>query len=633
MKRDVRTLFANESAIILRAAILLMSASLMIACGSDDSDSSNASGGIMADSVTGGTSSTTTNPNQPSAMGGEAVSNQPQPANPPQGTDNGGAPATTDNGGAPANTDNGGAPANTDNGGAPADDDMTAACEKPADAENVAEKTYAFGSVLEGNEDKSSVSYSGQIRRHATMNIIKGYIGALDDGNSPAEGEIYADLMLHYNCYVLDDTGEPTLGEDDKPLKTGCDAIAVGVTTEPATAQATLSDIGNGTLRDKLAGNDAKGQHKNWKGDDSDRNGNDMVDDGEAIGEPAFVSGWKDDAGKNYSPEALLQVWFNWLDEAAVAKGNMAGAKVTIGGVEWALPVHITKDGLDLTQLVQKFLLGAVAFSQGADDYLDDDIPGAGLNSKNVGPCKDGKAYTCLEHIWDEGFGYFGAARDYLAYTDDQIAKKCPGIMDPGYAECIERPGYFDTDENGDVDLTAEYNWGHSQNAAKRDRDSACENLTMEAYTAFYEGRKLITSAAGSELTAAQLDALKGYRDTAILAWEKAIAATVIHYINDTLKDMAAEPYDFMTFKAHAKHWGEMKGFALSFQFNPRSPLNEAAGQGTKFEAIHEKFGTKPVIPTVNTAEEVEAYKAGLLEARDMMRDAYGFDAADAADW
>ena len=75
----------------------------------------------------------------------------------------------------------------------------------------------------------------------------------------------------------------------------------------------------------------------------------------------------------------------------------------------------------------------------------------------------------------------------------------------------------------------------------------------MEAYTAFFDGRTLITSA-GGELTPAQLDALK---DTATppLRHGKAIAATVIHYINDTLGDMDTTPYNFDVFKAHAKHW------------------------------------------------------------------------------
>ena len=65
------------------------------------------------------------------------------------------------------------------------------------------------------------------------------------------------------------------------------------------------------------------------------------------------------------------------------------------------------------------------------------------------------------------------------------------------------------------------------------------------------------------------MNELKAHRDAALSAWEKAIAATVVHYINDVIGDMEAEDYSFYD---HAKHWSEMKGFALSFQFNRRSP-------------------------------------------------------------
>ena len=64
---------------------------------------------------------------------------------------------------------------------------------------------------------------------------------------------------------------------------------------------------------------------------------------------------------------------------------------------------------------------GAVGFSQGADDYLDDDTEGKGLLADHTA-ADEGKPYTALEHAWDEGFGYFGGARNYLLYTDEEIA-------------------------------------------------------------------------------------------------------------------------------------------------------------------------------------------------------------------
>ena len=81
--------------------------------------------------------------------------------------------------------------------------------------------------------------------------------------------------------------------------------------------------------------------------------------------------------------------------------------------------VYLTPEGHDLKQLVDKFLLGSIPFSQGADDYLDDDTEGKGLLASHE--INDNR-YTDLEHTWDEGFGYFGAAMNYDVYIDEQIA-------------------------------------------------------------------------------------------------------------------------------------------------------------------------------------------------------------------
>ena len=108
----------------------------------------------------------------------------------------------------------------------------------------------------------------------------------------------------------------------------------------------------------------------------------------------------------------------------------------------------------------------------------------------------------------------------------------------------------------------------------------------------------------------------------AVNAWEKAIAATVIHYINDVLADMDAAPYDFLK---HAKHWGELKGFALSFQFNPHSKLSDA-----KFAEFHTKVGTKPALPG---DANFEAYKTDLTDARTILKDAYEFADDDVTNW
>jgi hypothetical protein len=411
------------------------------------------------------------------------------------------------------------------------------------------------------------------------MVAMKAYLSGLTqriaDGDLvPAEGDVAAELGIFFDC-----------------PEAACEGESTTITTLPAAVQSTIGEISSGkNLVGKLAGNDAATDHKVWT----------LGMDGTS----AF-RGWGET--NELTPEGLIRVWIGMVDTAATNRANNmvpndpSGSPIT--------KVFVSAEGYDLQQLLQKFLLGAVAFSQGADDYLDDDVAGKGLMASNEGPA-EGKNYTPLEHNWDEGFGYFGAARDYASYTDDEIAMK--GGRD-------DWQGAHDTNEDGAIDLKSEFIFGHAVNAGKRDRGHSTD-LTHDAFHAFHAGRTLITGAGGA-LSDAQMEELKGHRDTAILAWEQAIAATVIHYINDVIGDMKSDDYDFYD---HAKHWGEMKGFALSFQFNPRSPLS-----GDEFVAIHAAMGTAPELdPT-----KFEAYEASLLEARTTIQVAYGFTVEDAADW
>ena len=149
-------------------------------------------------------------------------------------------------------------------------------------------------------------------------------------------------------------------------------------------------------LEGKIAGNDSSTDHKDWDG--------------------GAFEGWTAD-----SPHALVQEWFGMIADNAVEQ--LAGTQ-RVDPIEGEpISLYHTTTGLDLKQLVQKFLLGAITFSQGADDYLDNDVEGKGLLADNTA-LVEGKPYTALAHQWDEGYGYFGAARNYNDYTDDEIAGK-----------------------------------------------------------------------------------------------------------------------------------------------------------------------------------------------------------------
>lgn len=440
--------------------------------------------------------------------------------------------------------------------------------------------TFAFPSRFADGE--SSVSYSGQTFRHVLINEMVGYIDRLTaeiDGVTltPSAGDIESALDFYYQ---FDDA-------------TSAD-VALIMATTPALAQSTYRDIASGkTLSGKIAGNDAVGQHKDWAA--------------------AFV-GWNADGVT--SPDDLVRHWFSALDQLAVDRA-LGTIPDDPDGADIA-SVYITAEGQDLKQLIQKFLLVSIALSQGLDDYLDDATPDKGLNTSNL---RDGdNPFSTLEHQWDEGFGYFGAARDYNDYSDEEIA----GNGGRGEYE----NGYFDSDGDGKIDLGSEFNFGHAINAAKRDQgssDTAPTDFTKEIFSAFLAGRAIISNADG-ELTAEQRTALLAERDIIAKGWESVIAANVIHYINDTLRDMNKFDTNDYDFAAHAKHWSELKGFALGLQFSPFSPLSDE-----KFAELHGHLGIKPVIEGAE-AGVITAYRQALLDARALVGAAYGFDASNIGD-
>jgi len=446
-----------------------------------------------------------------------------------------------------------------------ADTDLTD--DTDTDTDIVSTDRYAF----EGREGGDSVVHTGQTLRQVLIDDLKGYVGDLtgriDGGYVPAAGDIQrdADFYLDFDAQVA--------GELEHGFDPGLPVV-----------QPTYGEIGGANLWGKLAGNDEVGQHQDWSTD--------------------FV-GWDQDGVT--TPQSLVELWLAELDAQAVDRAN--GTVPTTPGGDPIGQVYVTPEGQDLRQLLEKFLRVGIAFSQGADDYLDDDTEGKGLQSDHTAVA-EGKAYTSLEHQWDEGFGYFGASADF--------GQRAP-------ADVADQP-WFDTDGDGQIDLSTEVCFGHSTNAAKRDAGAvAATSFSRDAFEAFVAGRALLASTSDA-LTTEQLDELKAHRDQAVEAWEKALAATAVHYINDTLQDMGAMGSDDYDFEDHAKHWSELKGFALGFQFNPRSPMSDA-----DFERLHDLIGTAPVLSDASETER-SAYAEDLREARTIIGDAYGFDADNLGD-
>lgn len=442
-------------------------------------------------------------------------------------------------------------------------------------------RAYLFPSRFGGGGDagdggRSSVSYSGQVFRHLLIDRLKSHLDGLtarvDDGSlAPAAGagEVVAELDFYYR-FDSEVAGE----------------LPHGKVTDPPVAMpggTRWDDVSSGKdLSEKLAGNDPTGQHQTW--------------------DQGFI-GWPEDGVT--SPESLVERWFSRVQELVVARVNGTQGEAPGGGA--IARTTVSAQGHDYAQLLQKFLLGAVAYSQGTDDYLDDATPDKGLHQGNAEPDKEGAPYTSLEHAWDEGFGYYGASA-----TNGE-----------------PRTGCHDADADGTSALVGECAWGHAVNADKRDRGSAADAKTTfsdEAFAAFLDGRTVIANA-GPTLTDAERAALIDARDRAVAAWEKAISATVVHYVNEVLADMDASDAadDSYSFDDHAKHWSELKGFALGLQFNPRSALDAA-----EFAALHGHLGQAPALPG---AASWQPYRQALLDARALLGTAYGFADANVQAW
>lgn len=449
--------------------------------------------------------------------------------------------------------------------------------------EVTAPTTYAYESRFSSD---SSVSYGGQIARHVLISELFNYISnqlkADVDAFSITSGEQALAKLTSYYSYSAE-TYDLEIADR-----------ALLLSTTPGSEQTTLRQL-SGSHKDlsgKIAGNDAVGQHKDWSSE---------------------LVGWN--AKGSITPEGVVYQLLGQIAQnvQTYIDGNVRN---DVNGNAIS-QLYVTEDGKDLRQLLQKFLLGAVAFSQATDDYLDDSVDGKGLLSDNT--VADGaKPYTALEHGFDEGFGYFGAARNYNDYSDDEIA---------GKGGRSDWKGYHDTDNSGSIDLTAEYNFGNSTNAAKRDRGTASgsnpTDYSKTTFDAFLMARAIIVHAEGA-LDEQHLSALKAQRNIIVEYWEKAISATVVHYINEVTADLDKLGTADYVFADAAKHWSELKGFALNFQFNPRSPMSDE-----QFAQLHELIGMAPAI----TADAAESYKANLLAARELLQTVYGFSEQNVENW
>jgi hypothetical protein len=268
--------------------------------------------------------------------------------------------------------------------------------------------------------------------------------------------------------------------------------------------------------------------------------------------------------------------------------GGMSGREVLASMIERASKVdggYDAKHGYDYAQLVSKFAMGGIFYHQACDNYLDEKLEAD--NKPNNKPYKDGAYYTGKEHSWDEAFGYWGAAAHGATLSPEQnynIAKKKDMVS-------------ADANSDGVVNLKSEMNYAHAYYASAFDKGGKTKYYNTITQ-AFIDGRQVIADAEGEALTDSDRNTIMGKARVICSNWEKVIAEAVFKYAGSVYGDLEKlrGGADEKTYRKYVKHWGELKGFALSLHTS-----NQNLGElGRKIDGLI-KFG--PVVGGVSPSQ------------------------------
>jgi len=413
--------------------------------------------------------------------------------------------------------------------------------------------SYTFESPFV--EGESAVAYPGQVTRNLLINDLKFQTDALgQDGASPA-----SNLLARYTQNSQD------LGNAD--LLTP-DAFGF----ETPSSQQSYGDIA---------------ADKNLQGVVTSSFAGDVT----LIGSADLAITDSEDV----TADELIQLYLNRIQTNSQDDARLGTPDV-----------YTTDDGVNMSQMVNKLLLGAASFSQGTAKYLD-----ANIDRENFPNTQDGdNPYSSLGHQWDEAFGYYGAARSFSSgdYYDGN------GMIANA------------ADQNGDgvVDLNSEFVYTWADYSVDRGTVNDI-GFHTELFRLFREGRTAIVNGES-------IDDIRSIASQARAEWEKVVAANVIHYMNSMESDLSDLSDDQTVTRenlgpdgvlAFNEHWGEAKPFAWALQFNSTTELTNE-----QLDAIHAELGSAPPY-----GEQKSDVIARINAAKQVFQDAYGFPDANMNDW
>jgi len=195
---------------------------------------------------------------------------------------------------------------------------------------------------------------------------------------------------------------------------------------------------------------------------------------------------------------------------------------------------HVSYNGLEYAEILEKSLYGALLYDQMVDDYLSDSQSGVdNEEGNNILSAEDYELYgTERQHKFDEAFGYFGA-------------------------EAASYPNQANS-SNGDGIFLANYTFDFS------DETEAMYgvNLAKATMNAFIVGRSVLKAGQGNDFSQENIneELFNAARADIKLYVEAGMAASAIHYLNEAITDVSEAE------KLH--HLSEALGFIYAMSFN-----------------------------------------------------------------
>jgi hypothetical protein len=265
-------------------------------------------------------------------------------------------------------------------------------------------------------------------------------------------------------------------------------------------------------------------------------------------------------------------------------------------------------NGYDYPQLISKFIMGAVFYNQAVDNYLDEKLDAK--NKPNSKPYKKGAYYTGKEHVWDEAWGYFGAPAHVMSLTPKQVYEIAKmGSKSKPKAKAL---AHADFNKDGIVDLYKEMTFAPAYYASGSDSKAYDSKGSKTEYLhtiskAFIDGRKIITSAKGENLSDSQRAKLRDLARVIGSNWEKTLAEAVFKYAGSVYGDLRKlkvlldnKGQTDKVLKNYIKHWGELKGFSLSLQTG-KNNLGETAVK------LNKLIGAGPVMLNSSQVTDIDS--------------------------